>query len=183
MADFIPNLGSQIDRALLALFIADGCVTADQAFIVTDFRTRPPTLPLLDIKTTSCVPVLPFTANYTCTVDLFFKFSAVVEDADPDPGSYRRMMDEFIGVVGYSLFRGDYGDGLPAVCAAINAAARALAVADPVNNADMADFTISNLTPGAHRRGYPIGAEGGVDSSCWVEQRTIEVIACSRNID
>jgi hypothetical protein len=176
-SDFIPNLGSQIDRALRALFLADGAVTAEQVFVVTDFRTRPAP-PLLDIKTTSCTPVVPFTGNYSCQVDLFFKFSAVT-DTELD----RVAMDQFVGGVGYSLFRGDYNDGMPTVCAAINAAARALAVSDPANNADMAGFTVSRITPGTERRGFPIGAEGGVDGSYWVEQRSLEIMACSETIN
>lgn len=177
MADYIPNLGSQLDRAIRAMLIADEAVTADQCFIVTDFRTRPAP-PLLDIKTVQGIPVVPFTGNYECTVDLFFKFSAVT-DTEAD----RVAMDQFIGKSCYSLFRGDYDHGLPTVCAAMNTAGRALAVSDPVNNGDMANFTADYIVPGMMSRGYPINEEGGVDGSYWVEKRSYNITACSRNID
>jgi len=180
-SDYIPNLGSQIDRALRALFIADEAVTEDQVFVVTDFRTRPEP-PILDIKTVSCHPVVPFTGNYTCSVDLFFKFSAVVADDDADPGSHRREMDEFIGKVCNSLFRGDYGDGLPTVCAALETAGRALATSDATNSADMEGFSVFRIVPGGESRGFPISEEGGVDGSYWVEKRSLEIMACSAAI-
>lgn len=185
-SDYIPNLGSQIDRALMALFIADEAVTADQVFVVTDFRERPEP-PILDIKTVSCQPVVPFTGVCECNVDLFFKFNAVVPEGDADSGSYRAAMDMFVGKACYSLFRGDYSDGMPEVCDALTQAGRALATAgtaeDQANNADMTGFTVSRVTPGMESRGFPISEEGGVDGSYWVEKRSFTILATSANTD
>lgn len=182
MADFIPNIGSQVDRAILALLVADGVVTSDQAFVVTDFRTRPEP-PLVDIKTTQCLPEVPFMGTYACSVELFFKFSSVVASSDQDPNGKRRQMDEFVGGVMWSLFRGDHDDGLPTVCTALTNAGRGLAVSDPANNSDMDHFTVSRVRMGAEHRGNPINADGGVEGSYWVEQRTIELSATSANVD
>ena len=44
---WLPNLGSQLDRALRAMLVAGGALTADQVFVANDYRRR--SLPLLEI--------------------------------------------------------------------------------------------------------------------------------------
>lgn len=183
---WLPNLGSQLDRALRATIIASGAATASQVFPVTDFRTRP-NPPIVDIRSHSGIPSpRPQVGNYDFEVDLIFKFNASVPHGHADPESWRREMDIFIGAVMYQLFLLDYADGLPTVCDAINAAGRALKTAgsdeDQANNVDMGDFTCLHIAPGAESRGHPINEEGGVDASLWVERRSLTITCCSRNV-
>lgn len=188
MPDYIPNIASQIDRAIRALLVSDAAATEEQTFLCTDWRDRPDPEDvggLIDIKTTSGDEREQESGNYGCTVELYFRFKSIASgETEAEAAARRVSMDELIGVVMYALDRADYGSGKPTVCAALNTAGRALAVSSPDTDADMENFTALAVYGNPRiERGHGMGDDGSVDASVWVEKRTLTIVACPRNVD
>lgn len=181
--NWLPNLGSQLDRALRALFIAGGAVSPAQVFIANDWRERD--LPLVEIVSRRGEPSAVFHGSLDYTVELRFKFPANPPKGHRNPDAYQNEMDRFIGGCLWLLHQDDPDQGLPTVCEALTLAGRNLATsgssAQQRNNADMAGFTVQYIIPGEEERGYP-ASEQGPDTSCWMENRTWRITACSMPI-
>ena len=178
--NWLPNLGSQLDRALRALFVAGAAVKPAQVFIANDWRERE--LPLLEIVSRRGEPSAAFHGSLDYIVELHFKFPANPPKGHRNPESYQHELDRFIGGCTWLLYQADPNQGLPAVCQELTLAGRALAAAgstaQQANNADMAGFTAQYIVPGEEERGYPT-SDQGPDTSCWLESRTYRITACS----
>jgi hypothetical protein len=181
---WLPNTGSQLDRALRAYFVAAGVVTADQCYISNDYRVRK--APLLDITVGArdAVPSELFSGNFNYPVDLTFEWPAKPPAGHNNPEAYQIGFDKFMGAVTWLMYLNDVEHGLPTVCDAITAAGRALKTAgsakDQANNVDMDKFTVLFIEPTRERRlRVSDDSDGAV---YWSEQRGYNIVACSNDV-
>lgn len=179
----IPNVGSQIERAIVAYFVdAYGAAfIAAQGFnfyTSNDFKVRE----------TPCISVLAShseeSPTYSMDKDFFVTVEAVWKGNNEigvvNPESNRVSIDNLIGVAEAALCQTTTGQNRQATCDAINLFGRALATgADAANNADMVNFTCLKVMSMGDRRAEK-NAQGGVNLR---EVRTFKVSACPSNVD
>ena len=179
----IPNVGTQLDRAIVAYLIANGvglwrwtkigdCVVwpADGLAIKTY-----PNITVWSHQSTH-TPVLTGIEEFDTTVTC--KFSAAGAAQQANPYSVRVARDAILGLMLACMLQSDDGATLDATAKAITTAGRALATAgtdqEKTNNADMAQFTCLHVYyHGTISRGKP--DEAGCD---WVEMRGFKISAC-----
>ncbi len=182
--DPVPNVGSQIERALIAYFIT--CFPANTVskynfYFSNDWKKR--VAPLVDVlahKSTETV-VHSRDESYMVRIEAKWKGNNVVGEANPDTNWVA--INNFIGVIMAAMSQSDNGgQTYDAACALITAAGRALAgagsVTDQANNADMATFTCQYIEFKGSQRAEM--ADGAIVIK---EVRNFEVRACAINVD
>jgi hypothetical protein len=179
-ADWIPNNGTQIERALRALFIAEGVATAADCFISNDSGTRP-------TVTTGATEIIALNSNHDVEptgnekwlVRITNKYGAALQPGETNAEVNRLALDQRVGKQMLHLMGGATVPNQNSTTATnITTAGRALAVSDPTNNDDMDEFTCLFVRYLGATRGQPD------DGSCaWVEVRNFEITACPLNVD
>ena len=179
----IPNVGSQLERAVLALlrdaYDADG---ADYKFLFSnDWQTR--TAPYIEVLAHKSTEVVPHTGNETFMVRIEWKWRGNNVAGQTNNDANWQDINEFVGIgmAALSQTAGNLGNPntLPfTVAAEITRLGRALAVSDPTNQADMADFTCSYVEFKGSQRAESDGVDFFIK-----EVRNFEMRACPYNVD
>lgn len=184
-SDWIPNCGSQLERAIRALFIEKGAASPDDCFVSNDSRTRGDDVATdIDNGITSILAQQSThepetTGNEVWTVMIQNKFGAALQPEGTDTNLQRLKLDQRVGRQMLALMQGGTeSSGLRFTCTDITTYGRALADQDTVNDADMTEFTCLYGRFIGSTRGRP------EDASCaWVEVRNFEFWCCPTNVD
>jgi|GEM_PF-2890532 len=177
----VPNVGSQIERAVIA-FLQDAY--GDDAsqynfYFSNDWKLRQ--APYVEVLAHKASATEPHTGDKTFAVRIEWKWRGNFEAGQPNPDADWQTINAFVGVAeaAFGQTTGGNPDTLPAtVSAEINRTGRALAQSDPVKHADMADFTCKNVEYKADQR-----AESSDGSFFIKEVRNFEITACPANVD
>lgn len=182
--DWIPNVATQIERAIRALFISKGAASASDCFISNESTDRAGIATgITTIRAnTSTTSESELSGRETITVTIQNKFAARDNPAESNNDAARIEMDKRVGRQMTALMQGGTVSGdLNFACADINEAGRALATSSnatvAANNADMSEFTVTFGRYLGLTRGEPED-----DSAAWVEVRTFEFKACPYNV-
>lgn len=172
----LPNVGSQLDRAVVALLISLGCGTAEDTYpqwrnfknvFVGGANTK------VHAHTSDGKPRI--TTKEIFQVQITINFQAQNQPGETAHSLNRVNADKRIGLIMAALMQSD-GNSLRQAANAITDAGRALATAGSAEerqaNADMANFTCTDVYYVGAKRGEP-DAEG----SFWVEIRHFEMHA------
>jgi hypothetical protein len=186
MAAPFSTLRSKLNRAVCAYLISQGVGSTEDT--VPAYSQGTYAFPNTTVRATLGTPDPPFSGNYRITLHVSIKGSAVQSAQDPNGDLAHIEFDERVAAVQDALMMGNGCDSLADTAAAINAAGRALAVAqdpsDPAsvqqaaNNADMVDFTLIQWID----RGFGDGMADAKDCT-WEEILIFEAYCCSRNVD
>lgn len=174
----IPNVGSQIERAVLALLMdAYGDDASKYQFIFTNSGIKRAT-PYIEAIAKKSTTQVPHTGNQSYIVEIEWKY-----DGSPAEVDNWKEINNFVGIGMAALSQTANNLGhpntLPAtVSAEINRCGRALATTAPDNHADMADFTCLYI----EHKG-DVRAEGNGDTFYITEKRIFEISACPQNVD
>ncbi len=185
------NIPSQLERAIAAFLLANGCGTVDDVSPGRSLKLN--TYPLTIVKTAQGSHDPQNTGTMVCQVQLQFKQSAINEKGEPNPGQAWVEFDARIGAAMAQMLQSNDGNTFDYTAHLITVAGRALAVAvtdqdDPdgaaqaaqiaANNADMADFTLTHLYYKGYARGVPDD-----EASAWMDVHNFECHACAVNCD
>jgi hypothetical protein len=185
--EWIPNCGTQLERAIRALFIEKGAASVADCFISNDSTER---ADLADGLTTvrafqSTTNEAELSGNETFQVVILNEFWVRGSPNEENLSLNRVRLDERVGRQMRCLLQAILRDGattdsgtLDGTCADITSAGRALATQDAVNDADMTEFTCLKGRYLGMARGEP------ADQSCsWAELRNFEFTVCPANVD
>lgn len=187
--DPMPNMGSQIERAIAALFVSAGIGDRTNNHVSNDNTDRQ--VPLNDILAHNSKVLVKESGIEVYQVRVESEFPAAQQPDQLDTAWYWKQINDWIGKVAQVLSLQNEGDrDLRATAALITAAGRDLAV-DQTNganqaaaklaadNADMVNFTCQKIIYlGATRAG-----KGHSGALVFVEQRNYEVHAVPFNSD
>ena len=179
----IPNVGSQIERAMVAYFMdaygADFIATQGLNFYTSnDWKVR--VAPCISVLASHSeeTPTFSMDKDFFVTVEAVWKGNNEV--GQPNTEINRVSIDNLIGVAEAAMCQTTTGQNRQATCDSINSFGRALASGtDAANNSDMAAFTCLKVMSMGDRRAEK-NAQGGVNLR---EVRTFKVSACPRNVD
>ena len=197
MANIIPNVGSQIDRALRALFIKNSATPQPLLgnggiFLTLDSGDR--TNPLRTVFAHDAQESVKFSGSQEYMVLITDQFDAVIQPGQTNPGFNRVSIDAQLGAMMWLMMQSSNGVDLDATVKNITDAGRALAVLKTAgglaptqqfadNNSDMADFTCMFVEPAGQKRGHPVNDEhGGIERTFWVESRSFRITAAPSKI-
>lgn len=181
----VPNTGSQIERAILALlrdaYGTDG-EAANYVYLFSNCSSKR-TAPLIDVLAHKSTETVPHTGIETFMVRVEWVYDGALEVGQENPDDDWKAINEFVGIgmAALSQTAGNAGDPntLPkTVAAEITRLGRALATTDPENHADMEDFTCSYIEFKGSQR-----AEAVNGTLFLKEIRHFEVRACPSNVD
>lgn len=184
-----PNVGSQIERAIAAWFVACGIGDVTSNHFSNDNTDRK--APLNDILAHSSVEKVENSRIEAYQVRIQSKFDAIVQPGQSDTAWNWKQINEWTGNVMSAMSLRNSGDrDFKATADFITAAGRDLAVdnsagADPIqakralDNADMVDFTCQKVI---YRGAKRIGADAG-GALVFVEIRNFEIHAVPFNVD
>lgn len=170
------NILSKNDRALMAYLVARGAGTFADVFPAK--RSLNKELPCTVCWSEKGAPIRN-TGNYTLATSIMVKTAAPV-DAGVDPGQPRLDSDARIRATFDAFFTMDTGGtdfDSTVVAAQVTASARALAIADPANHADLADYTCLDVRDMGPEAAF---SENG---DAWVDTLNLEVDCCPSNVD
>lgn len=174
------NFGSQVDRAICAFLIANGC--GDASSVNPSYSVETNKYPVTIVKAYQSQHDPMLTGREVYQVHIQMKESAVSASGEPNPEFNRTRIDALAGAVMACMMQSDDGNTLDYTAGLITAAGRALNTGSPLpsgqNNADMSDFTIDHIYFKGSQRGTPDD-----DGSAWVEVRIFEVHGCPANVD
>lgn len=182
----IPNLGSQLDRAIVAWLTLNNCgyVTDTTAALIVPGNTPAIKIsyPVIIAHAARSTTAPQNVGTQELTVQLRIEQTSVLEVNDPNPENTRVVLDQLVGQVAYQMLQSTDRMQLDVTCAGITAAGRALATdADPqvaANNADMVNFTVQYLRYDGQTRGKP-----SEEGASWVEILNFTAIANASAID
>ena len=181
----IPNTGSQIERAVLALlkdaYGTDGAA-AGYSYLFSNSNAKR-TVPLIDALAHKSSETVPHTGNESFAVRLEWIFDGASEVSQEDLDADWKAINDFVGIgmAALSQAAGNNGnpDTLPATVAAeITRLGRLLATSDPANHADMENFTCLYVEFKGSQR-----AEAVNGTLYLKEIRHFEIRACPYNVD
>jgi hypothetical protein len=185
----LTNLPSKLSRALGAYLVSVGI---DQRQVFPKYTGKDRTFAYGPIVTTLVLPGKPnprLTGNWKFPVALQIKGTLVSDGTAAAKEAQRVAFDAFVGEVNQAMMSSDDDTTLKATVELINEAGRAMAVAGTSdeedakedwckaeNNADMADFTITELEDSTFG--------GGEASDCnWEVVMMFDATACESNVD
>ena len=179
----VPNVGSQIERAIVAMLqdaYGSTCITAQGLSFYTsnDWKVRnAPNISVLASHSEE-TPTYSMDKDYFVTIEVVWKGNNEIGQTNNEAN--RVSIDALIGVAEAAMCQTTTGQDRQATCTAINTFGRALASGpDAANNADMVNFTCLRVMSMGDRRAEKNGA-GGVNLR---EVRTFKVSACPANVD
>lgn len=176
MAESFHRLRSKLNRAIVAYLVSASATSPDiggEANISpeNDFGTKG--YPNTTVHATMSTPEVQMTGLRRIRTLITIKGRLKKEDE-----SLRLAFDKRVAATQDALMLSDDGQTLGYTAAAITAAGRALAVSDPTNNADMADFTCQAI--------YDAGEGDGVpdeEGSAAVEVLMFDIVCSPSNVD
>lgn len=177
--DWIPNCGTQVERAIRALFVARGAATVADCFISNESALRDASVSPLSTGITTIRANASSTAdgelsgNEKFTVSIQNKFGVKGDPTEENPLVNRTELDQRVGRQQLAMLRGNDSESLSLTRDDLTTYGRELADTDPDNEADMEEFTCLFVRYLGMTRGEP------EDDSCsWVEVRNFEIAAC-----
>ena len=183
--DPIPNTGSQIERAVLALlkeaYGTDGAAAKYKYLFSNSSEKRE--VPLIDALAHKSTATVPHAGNESFMVRLEWILDGAVEVGQEDTSADWKAINDFVGIGMAALSQTEGNNGDPdtlaaTVAAEITRCGRALATSDPTNNADMANFTCEYVEFKGSQR-----AEAVNGTLFLKEIRHFEIRACPFNVD
>lgn len=178
----LPNLGTQVERALKAWLVECGAGTAGDIFISNDSRRHPENGVYTTIVAQTSMPVEETSGNERVQVVIQHFFPASVQPGNSNIESHRLAIDRRVGLQMAALQQSDDTDSLAYTWKSVTTYGRLLASTGSAqsqeNNADMVNFTCQLVRYAGSTRGRPEDEE-----KSWVEVRNYEVRACSSNVD
>lgn len=158
---------SKLDRALVLYIISRGAGTASDTFPAKRAADVP--LPCAVCWTDRASPIQN-TGSYTCRAQILVKSSGNDDTPAASDARTGAIFDTFFTI------EDDTGWDSKKVAAQITAAARAGAIADPANYADLADFTCLDVRHGDEEGSFE------VESDVWVETLNLEIDAAPSDV-
>ena|ERR1041385_3388927 len=190
--DWLPNVGSQIDRALRELFRQKGAIPNAQSpnggmYLTLDNHGER-TNPLRGIFAHDAVESVKFSGNQEFSVLITDQFDAVPAPGLQNPELHRIAIDTQVGKMMMVMSQSaDGGQTLSQTAKDITDAGRSLAFAadsseaevqKASNNVDMAEFTCLWVEFTGQARGHPVDAETRqANITFWTESRSFKIIA------
>lgn len=175
-SDWTPNCGTQLERAIRAMFITNGAATHNDCYISNESGERGDlSTGITTILASQSSHEAELSGNDVWQVTIQNKFGAALEPGETDTQLNRIELDKRVGrQLRLMMQAGDDNASYPdATCLAITTEGRALYITDAINNEDMEEFTCLFLRYTGSTRGRP------EDNSCsWVEARNFEITAC-----
>ena len=185
MSERIPNIGSQIDRALRAYFVSKGATPqpgAANGGIFLTLETSERRNPLRTILAHDASESAAFTGNMTFDVTIVDQFDGIPQSGEYNPEQRRIEIDRQVGTMRYWMAQTDDNATLLLTAKGITDAGRALATAgsaqSKANNDDMGEFTCLFVELISMHRGHPQGGDGGIDETTWREVTKYKITAC-----
>ena len=166
------NLLSKNDRAIAAYLIANGVGTAADVFPGKTASAK--VIPCTVIYSDRGNEVAPFSATYELETAVMVKTRAGVDEGAGPQDS--RLASELRVAETFDLFHIAVDSSAELLAANITSAARALAIADPANNADLADYTAIGM------RSKTIEAGQEEDGDAWIDTLHITVVCAPSDI-
>lgn len=164
----LPNVGSQLDRAIIAYLISLEVGTSENIYPAHTSIEK--VLPSITVKSySSSHEQQSGVENYQVSIQCMAE--AVIDSSTPT------VIDNLVGLVMAAMLQSEDGETLDYTAAQITETGRALAVSDPDSNADMADFTLNHLYYKGAQRGKPDD-----DNSIWAEVRNFEAHVSPSNL-
>lgn len=164
------NILSKNDRALVAYLISLGAGTAADVFPAKRSLDREGICTVCWSE--KAAELVLYSGTFSIEASIMVRSMAalnVAEDANaPRLASEARIKATF------DAFFSNMDSAADKLGDDITAAARALALSDPANHADLADYTCLNV--------IIKGVEAGVDGDSWVDTFNLEIEACPSNI-
>lgn len=177
MAEPFNRLRSKLNRAICAYLIQERAGTSEDTFPENSQEAR--TYPVTTVRAGIATPAVPLTAIRDVTVHITIKGSAASNPSNPgDTTTALWKFEQRLAGTNDLLNQSDDGRTLKATADAITLAGRALAVSDPVFNADMAEFTLQLWEP----RGEG-DAEPDQEGMAWQEILIFRAICSPSNVD
>ena len=177
MAAPFNRIRSKLNRAIVAYLIEQGCGSADDTFPENTQAIR--SYPNTTVRAGVATPTVLNTGIRSIPVHIRIRGSASEDpEKKDDANDPRTLFDARLSVVYDALMQSDNGRNLKATATAITDAGRALAVSDPTNNADMADFTCQQWVDGGEGDGAPDG-----EGNAWEEILIFNTICSPSNVD
>lgn len=138
MAAPFNNLRSKLNRAVAAYLVGAGAGTTED---VLPFTTRvAKTFPNTTVRARMGKPEPSFTGNYAIVLHITVRGSAAQDPTEANEEAARIAFDERVALTADAMMQTDNNADLAYTAQAITDAGRALAISDPDNHADMADF-------------------------------------------
>lgn len=189
--NYLPNIGSQIDRALRAYFISAGAVpntgTTNKGIFLT-LETAERTNPLRTILAHDAIESEQFTGNKEFMVTIVDQFDGLPQQGEHNPEQRRIEIDQQLGKMRLAMAQCADGEfNLALTARNITDAGRALATVgttkSKANNADMGDFTCLWVEDAGLSRGHPKSADGeSTDETTWREITRYKITACPSKV-
>lgn len=178
MADPLPfnRLRSKLNRAIAAYLVSAGAGSADDVSPANSRQSKG--YPNTTVRATIAKPEVPLTGIRRITVHISVKGSAVQENSETSEEAAREAFDQRLAQTADALMQSDDGRTIRATAAAITAAGRQLAVDNPTDHADMADFTCQAWYDGGEGDAPP--DEVGTS---WEEILIFEAVCSASNVD
>lgn len=174
------NLGSKLDRAIVAYLISAAAGTA--ADILPANSRAKKNYPVTVVQSRRGIPNPDLSGNYLVDVRVMVEYSAVQEPNEANAEKNRVAADLRLAKTYDALMQSDNDEDLRATCGLIEAAGRALVNAgsatDKANNADMADFSINGWYDKGFERGEP-----DQEGCAWVEVLNFQCSCVPSNVD
>lgn len=178
----VPNVGSQLDRAIVAWLISQGVGTDPVCSVLPANSTSDNPYPNITVYATRSQNEPALAGNKTFTVQVRIASQASTAVNDENPENARVILDLLTGQCAYQLLQSNDGQSLNLTAMNITAAGRSLAAsADPIvaaNNADMANFTCQYLFDQGQTRGKP-----SEEGAAWIEVLNFSAVANPSAVD
>lgn len=185
--DYLPNSGSQLDRALRAYFISAGAMpnpnTSNKGIFLT-LETAERTNPLRTILAHDAIESVRFTGCKEFMVTITDQFDGMPQQGEHNPEQRRIEIDKQLGKMRMAMAQADdNADNLMRTARLITDAGRALATTgtdkEKAKHEDMAEFTCLFVEDDGMSRGHPKGADGqGTDETTWREITRYKITVC-----
>lgn len=178
MAAPYNNLRSKLNRAVVAYLVSAGCGSEAD---VLPFHTRElKNVQNQEANTTVRArtgrPRVEMSGDYDVMLQITVRGSAVQEVGD-DTETARLAFDDRVARTFDAMMQSENGYDLNYTAQLITDSGRGLAVSDPVNNADMYDFTVLSIKDGGFGDANPNEQE-----CLWEEVLMFEVCCCAGNL-
>jgi|ERR1035441_5082421 hypothetical protein len=166
------NLLSKTDRALVAYLVAQEAGTV--ADVLPAKRSQDRTLPATVCFSNRGQEAAPYSGTYVVSASIIVRSPGAVE-LNAAANDARLASEERVAQT-FDAFHKDIDSAGDKLADDITAAARALAIADPDNNGDLADFTVLDVVI----KGIDAGVEEG--TVVWTDTLELELVCCPSNV-
>jgi len=166
------NLLSKCDRALAAYLLSKGAGTSDDVLPAKNSAERP--LPATVCFSSKGAEAAPYSGTYLIESSIMVRTGGAVE-LNAGASDARRASEERVAKT-FDAFHTNLDSSGDKLADDITAAARALAIANPTDHGDLADFTVQNVMI----KGVDAGFEDG--TVVWIDTLDLQLVACPSDV-